>query len=227
MRPYPLFVAAVCTAAACSHDATSSSSPSTTGTSSSSSGLNIAVDSTEVNQTVVVGTAIPAVVHVTLTGQPAPGVAVSWIVTGGGGSVSPASSTTDASGVATATWTLGDTAHTYMLTAGITGASVTLYATATAGPLAALAKQNPDTITLAPGASTLLTVRAVDKIGNPIAGVAVSWTATGGSLTATSTTTGASGDAQVAFTSDQTIKSYSISAAATGASTVAFTILTK
>jgi hypothetical protein len=223
MRPYLVFFAAICAAAACSRDLTSNSSPSTTGTSTSSSGLNISVDSGFVDRTAVVATAIPAIVHVSLSGQPSAGVAVSWIVPDGG-SVSPASSITDASGVATATWTLGDTARVYTLTAAITGASVTMQATATAGALAGLSRITQDSLILAAGASTLITVRAADKVGNPVAGVAVSWTATGGALTATTTTTGASGNAEVAFSSDATPRSYTVTATAAGFPALTFTL---
>jgi hypothetical protein len=225
MRPYPVLVAALCAAAACSHDTTSSPSPSTPGTSTSSSGLNISVDSAFANRTAVVATAIPAAVHVTLSGQPSAGVTVSWIVPAGGGSVSPASSTTDASGEATATWTLGDTARVYTLAATITGASVTSQTTATAGNPTALAKISPDTLVVAAGASTLVTVRAVDKFGNAVAGVVVAWATTGGTLTATTTTTGASGDAEVAFSSDPSPASYTVSATAAGLGAATFTVV--
>jgi hypothetical protein len=225
MRPYPFLVAALCAAAACSHDATSSPSPSTPGTSTSSSGLNISVDSTFANRTAVVATTIPAAVHVTLSGQPSAGVTVSWIVPASGGSVSPASSTTDASGVATATWTLGDTARAYTLTAAITGASVTLQTTATAGNPAALTRISPDTLVMAAGASTLITVRAADKFGNPAAGVVVAWATNGGALTAATTTTGTSGNAEVAFSSDPSPRSYTISATAAGLGAATFTVV--
>jgi hypothetical protein len=224
MRPHPCFVVALCAAAACSHD-TTSASPPTPGTSTSSNGLNISIDSTFTNRTTVVATAIPAIVHVTLAGQPSAGVTVSWIVPAGGGSVSPASSTTDASGVATATWTMGDTARAYTLTAAITGASVTLQATATAGDPVTLSKVSADTIAVAAGASTLVTVRAVDKLGNPVSGVVVSWASTGGALTITATTTGASGNAEVAFSSDAAPRSYTITATAAGLGTATFIVV--
>jgi len=223
MRSHPVFLAAVCAVTACSRDVTSSS-PSTSGTSTSSSGLNISVDSGFTDRTAVVATPIPAVVHVTLSGQPSAGVAVSWIVSDGG-SVSPASSTTDASGEATATWTLGDTARAYTLTATITGASVTMQATATAAALAALSKITQDSLLVAAGASALITVRAADKFGNPVSGVAVSWAATGGALTATTTTSGASGNAEVVFSSDATPRSYSVTATAPGFPALVFTIV--
>jgi adhesin/invasin len=225
MRLYPCLIAALCVATACSHDTTSSPSPSTPGTSTSSSGLNITVDSTFANRTAVVATAIPAAVHVTLSGQASAGVTVSWIVPAGGGSVSPASTTTDASGVATATWTLGDTARVYTLTAAITGASVTLQATARAGDAAVFTKVSSDTLVVAAGASTLITARAVDKFGNPVPGVVVAWTTTGGALTAATTTTGASGNAEVAFSSDPSPRSYTITATAAGLGATTFTVV--
>ena len=226
MRTSIVVIATLAAAMACSRDLTSNSTPSTGGDSSSSKSLNISVDSAFANRTAVVATPIPAVVHVTLAGQPAPGIAVSWVLTDAdGGSVSPASSTTDASGVATTTWTLGDTARAYTLTAAISSGSVGLQATAIAGPATALAKISADTIVVAAGASAFVTVRAVDKLGNPVAGVVVSWTTNGGSLTAGTTTTGASGNAEVVFSSDATPRTYSISASATGLNTVAFTIV--
>jgi Bacterial Ig-like domain (group 1) len=224
MRPYPLFVVALCAAIACSRDLTSNNSPSTSGTSTSSGGLNITVDSDFTNRTAVVGTAIPAIVHVTRSGQSESGVTVSW-VSPDGGLVSPTTSMTDASGAATATWTLGDTARAYTLTAAITGASVTMQATATAGPLDGLLKITQDSLVVAAGASTLITARAVDKTGNPVAGVAVSWTTTGGALTVTTTTTGASGNAEVAFSSEATPRNYTVSATAAGVPSVTFIVL--
>lgn len=225
MRTSIVVIASLAAAVACSRDLTSNSTPSTGGDSSSSKGLNISVDSAFANRTAVVATPIPAVVHVTLAGQPAPGVSVSWVLTDGGGSVSPTSSTTDASGVATTTWTLGDTARAYTLTAAISSGSVGLQATAIAGPAAALTKISSDTIVVAAGASAFVTVRAVDKLANPVAGVVVSWTTNGGGLTASTTTTGVSGNAEVVFSSDATPRTYSVSASATGLGTAAFTIV--
>jgi hypothetical protein len=127
--------------------------------------------------------------------------------------------------VAAATWTLGDTARVYTLTAAITGASVTLQTTATAGDPVAMSKVSHDTLVVAAGASTLVTVRAVDKLGNPVAGVVVSWASTGGALTAATTTTGASGNAEVAFSTDPTPRSYTINATATGLGTATFIVV--
>lgn len=88
------------------------------------------------------------------------GVAVSW-ATGNGGSLSPASSNTDANGVATTTWTLGAGGGAQTATATVTGASgspVTFTATApvvptiTAAPGGALVF-SPTTITISAGQS--------------------------------------------------------------------------
>ena len=226
MRPLPIFLAVSLSVAACSRDLTSSSSP-TSGTPTPSNGLNIAVDSALANQTAVVGTAIVAKVHVTQSGQPVSGIAVNWIPATDGGTVSPSSSTTDAGGVATTTWTLGDTARAYTLTAAMSAASVGLQATAIAGPATSLSKTGADSVIIAAGASTLLTVRATDKRGNSVGGVTVAWTTTGGSLTASSTTTGASGKAEVVFSSGPVPQTYTVTATAAGLGTQTFAVLVR
>jgi plastocyanin len=63
------------------------------------------------------------VVRVTRDGSPVSGQSVAWSVTAGGGSVSPATSTTNASGDAAATWTLGATPGGNALTASVAGAT--------------------------------------------------------------------------------------------------------
>src|SRR5512143_1893258 len=76
-------------------------------------------------------------------GAPMAGVAVTWTVRTGGGSISATSSTTDAAGLNSATWTLGPTAGedtvSARLPAAITITPVTFAATAVAGASAALA----------------------------------------------------------------------------------------
>jgi plastocyanin len=88
------------------------------------------------------------------------GVTVNW-ATAGGGSLAPATSTTDASGVATTTWTLGAGGGAQTATASVSGASgspVTFTATSpvvptiTAAPGGAL-QFSPATITINAGQS--------------------------------------------------------------------------
>jgi hypothetical protein len=64
------------------------------------------------DQTAQAGTAVPvqpAVRVVNSQGQPVPGYGVSFAVTSGGGSVTPAIQTTDAAGIARVAWALGPT----------------------------------------------------------------------------------------------------------------------
>lgn len=83
-------------------------------------------------QSGTVGAALPSAIVVKVTdarGTAVSGVAVSFVVVSGGGSVSPSSATTDASGQASATWTLGSGAS-QIATASVTGlTSVTFTAT--------------------------------------------------------------------------------------------------
>lgn len=57
------------------------------------------------------------------TGAPMPGVTVTWAVTSGGGTVSPATTVTDVNGIALATFTAGSSAGTTVVTASAGGTS--------------------------------------------------------------------------------------------------------
>lgn len=90
------------------------------------------------NQTAVAGAVLadPAVVRVTQDGAAASGITVTWAVTAGGGSVAPATSTTDASGNASTVWTIGAVEGANVLEArldGANGSPVVFSATGTAG----------------------------------------------------------------------------------------------
>jgi IPT/TIG domain len=100
-------------------------------------------------QTAQAGTVLPVPYAVRVAdafGNHVAGVSVDWAVTSGGGSVSPAQSTTDTSGVASTTRTLGPGAGTQTATAtaaGLTGSPVTFTATATALTITSI---SPDTL---------------------------------------------------------------------------------
>jgi len=212
-------------AVACSSDRTGGTGP-TTPTDSSTVGLTVSVDSGFADRTAVVGTTVPAHVHVTKAGQPAAGVTVAWTVSTGGGTVSAASSVSDASGAAVTSWTLNDTVRVSTLTAAVVGvSSTTLQVTTIGGAAAAVVKASADSVAVVAGSSTLLTVRVTDKTGNPVTGAAVAWTATGGSLTTTTTTTGASGNGQVVFSTDGTPKSYTVTATVAGIGALTFKVV--
>lgn len=109
-------------------------------------------------------------------GNPVPGVQVTWAVTAGGGSVTPAASATDASGIARATWTLGQGvgAHAAQATvAGVTGGAAFA---AQAVPAPTITQITPSPVL--PGAmatitgtnfSTILAENAVTFNGSPAA----------------------------------------------------------
>ena len=106
-------------------------------------------------------------------------------------------------------------------------ASATFQATGLAGPAVNLVRLTKDSSATVSGASTLLTVRATDKGGNPVPGVTVTWTATGGSLTLSQSKTGPGGNADVVFTAGSiggAAAVYTITAAAQGIGSVSFKV---
>lgn len=163
----------------------------------------------------------PLRVLVTLDGAPEPGRTVNW--TALHGNVDPASAVTDASGIASTTWTLGTTAGAQAARATLAGASgspVTFGATGTAGAAATLLKVGGDdqggAINAAAGAP--IVVRVNDQFGNPVSGTAVAFAVTAGSASVgtPNDVTGADGRAETAFTFGATPGSITITATAAG-----------
>jgi len=162
-------------------------------------------------QSATVNTAVatdPSVLVRDAFNNPVLGAAVTFAVTGGGGSVTGGSQTTNASGIATVTsWTLGTAAGTNTLQAtstGLTGSPVSFTATGTPGAPSAtnstiattspiIACQTP--CTTGGGTQSIVTVTVRDGFNNPIQGAGVTWTAsgTGNALTNASGTTDALG----------------------------------
>lgn len=183
------------------------------------------------NQTARAGTAVavmPSVRVQDADGNAVSGQAVVFAVSGGGGSVSGGSATTDDTGTATVGgWTLGATpgTNTLRVTAGTVSATVT--ATGTAGPPAALTVVAGDDQTGEVGAAVAIapSVRVEDADGNPVSGQSVVFAVTegGGSVTGGNATTNASGTATVgAWTLGTTPGTNTLQATAAGVS-VAFT----
>ncbi|MGH7619722.1 MAG: Ig-like domain-containing protein, partial [Gemmatimonadaceae bacterium] len=147
----------------------------------------------------------PIVVQVTdQSGNTLSGVAVTWTVVSGGGSVSTSASTTDANGNASVVWTLGNASGTQQLSASIvTGASATISATATPAAAAGMSIASGNNQTIAIGATSApMVVHIADQFGNPIAGVTVNWATSGGMLSAASNATDANGDASVTLSTN-------------------------
>lgn len=224
MRQYQLILFPLIVAAACggSDGSTGGTGP---GGNPSPNAYSLSADSTVIQRTATVGTALPTPVTVELAGKPAANVTVSWFPAVGSGSVSSKTSVTDANGVASVTWTLSDTAHVNTLTATAGTGSVNVTATGTAGAATGIAKASPDSTRLVAGASTLLSVRATDAFGNLVAGVPVTWAASGGALDLSSSTTGSFGMANVVFMTSSTPASYTITANAGALGSVTFTVV--
>ena len=218
------FSAAVALAACGSDHGTTSTGTTTPPPSATTPSLS--VDSGYADRTAVVGTTVPAAVHVAVNGVPTGGITVSWNPSASGGTVNPTTSVSDASGLATTQWTLNDTVRVSTLTAAVVNAaSVTMQMTTIGGAASASSKVTADSVAVVAGASTLLTVRVKDKSGNPVTGAIVTWTTTGGALTTTTTTTGSSGNGQVVFSTDRAPQSYTVTATAAGLGSLTFKVV--
>jgi hypothetical protein len=160
------------------------------------------------------------------------GKPVTWVIATGGGSVNPANATTNANGYATTRWTLGPSAGSNLLNAVFSGAttvpSVPFTAIATADVPTTIAANGGDNQSGAVGTTLAvpLSVKVTDGNNNPVANVTVTWTATnGGSVSAPTSSTNASGIAQVNRTLGLLPGSYGTTAAVDGlnGSPVSFT----
>jgi endoglucanase len=137
-------------------------------------------------------------------GLPMAGETVTFVVTAGGGSVSPATATTDASGIAATQWLLGTAPGTNTLTASRGSSSVTITATGSDGVGVSIIKVSGGTTDSLPAGCALnepFTVQVLDKAGSPQAGATVAFQVTSGdgTLSATTMTTGADGMTSVRF----------------------------
>ncbi len=180
-------------------------------------------------QSAQVGTALPLPLRVlvTLNGVADAGATVAWAASGTGASVNPTQSTTDATGIATTTWTLGTTAGPEAATAtvsGATGSPVTFTAIATPVPVPLIQKApsgsgdgQADTVegTLPNPLKVLVTLT-----GSPQAGDTVTWTAAnpGGAVTPRFSVTDATGIAATSWTLGSAAGAQSATATLAGAS---------
>jgi Bacterial Ig-like domain (group 1) len=158
----------------------------------------------------------PLIVRVTdSAGNPLPGQPVDWAVNGGGGAVDPASSTSNAEGLAFAEWILGPEAGLNVVEAQVAGLdAVTFTATARSGGSGGtggggdsasvathLSAVEGDGQTAKTGTPVAVrpAVRVTDSDGNPVAGITVTFavTAGGGSLEGATQTSGDDGIARV------------------------------
>ena len=118
--------------------------------------------------------------------NPVPGVLISWAVVDGGGSITPATSTTDAAGIATASWTLGTatsaTDSTQLARASGVGSPVNFVATSRPGGVSVAQTTvavSPASVAASRGTPATVTVTARDRFGNMVPGRTVTLTASG------------------------------------------------
>ena len=186
------------------------------------------------NQTGPVNSQLPAPLVVRVTdesGNPIPNQPVVWSIpsNGGGGSVSPTNTVTDANGEASATRTLGPTAGqqtTLATSEGLAGSPVTFAHTATPGGAAGVNKVSGDNQSAQVGTEVRdpLVVRVLDAEQNPIPNRAVTWivTAGGGSVSQENTTTNAQGEASTRWTLGPAVGANSVNAVVSGVGTATF-----
>jgi plastocyanin len=174
------------------------------------------------NQVGAAGTALPeslAVIVRDQAGGAIGGVLVTFTVSAGGGSVSPASSMTSASGIAKTRLTLGPAAGTQTINASAGGlAPVHFNAVSQINGAVNIANTTTGPLTDSVGATKAesLAVLVTDQNATPVAGVAVMWAGAGGSVSAASVPTTAAGLSKVQFTYGTVAGSQSATATVTG-----------
>lgn len=153
------------------------------------------------------GTMLPDSIVVKVTdgtGAPLPGQLVEFSPTAAGSEVTPSTATTDANGIAGARWVLGSTRGTQIVIARVAGSTdVQTAFEASAGSATArrIAAAGGDNQTGAVGSAlpAPLVVLVTDEFGNPVEGVSVSWSATGGAVSPQSSRTGADGRTEASW----------------------------
>jgi Tol biopolymer transport system component len=158
-------------------------------------------------QTAVAGTAVtiaPSVKVLDASNNPVSGASVNFFVENGGGTLTGASATTNASGIATVgSWILGPSAGTNTITAAAVGlvGSVTFTATGITGPAALITIDSGNNQSAIAGTAVAIapSVKVTDVNNNVVSGAAVTFAVAsgGGSITGASATSSASGIATV------------------------------
>lgn len=138
-------------------------------------------------QTGVVGTALGtplSVKAVDALGAPLGGIAIDWSVQSGGGQLAPASSTTNVSGIATTTLSLGSTPGANTVKAMLRGSNTSVLFTATAQPAITITalQGNNQSGTAGAALNTQLRVQVLEN-GLPVTPARnILWTSTSGGV---------------------------------------------
>ena len=122
---------------------------------------------------------------------------ITWVVPSGSGSVSPVSVQTDPTGLARTRWTLPNAVGTYTVNAVFSGLPPVVFsatATSDAPTTIEMVSGNGQSAAVGTAVANPLVVRVTDANDNPVANVAVAWTAVnGGSVSADNSATDANG----------------------------------
>lgn len=160
-------------------------------------------------------------------GNPVVGAAVTWVVTGGGGTLDPSTGPTDASGQASTTWTLGPTAGANTAQAIVSGVGEAAFtATGTAGTPSRvrIVSGNNQSGNAGAALASPLVVQVLDDADKPVSEATVAWSvqAGGGSVAPTSSQTDANGNASTSWTLGPGTGAQRVQAAVSGAGSVQF-----
>jgi adhesin/invasin len=173
-------------------------------------------------QQAIVGQVLPSPIQVLVTedNTPVAGATVSWTTGLPGDAFTPASGPTDADGLAATTWTLGPNQGIHHATAtvnGSTSASVNFTATALHDAPAVIAKfQGDNQSATVNSVLQLVQAQVTDQFGNSVGGVAVDWSASGGTLTSSTVATNPFGIASAQVTLGSVAGPITITAAVVG-----------
>jgi hypothetical protein len=157
--------------------------------------------------------------------RPVANQTVGFAVDAGGGQVAPSSTTTNADGLASTAWTLGPTAGQQRVRAQATGngapanLAVNFTASALSGSAGRLVLVSGDAQVGSVGTALAepLVVRVTDGLGNPVGGVTVAWSVSGGgSIDPASAVSGTDGLVQAERVLGPTAGSQSAQASADG-----------
>jgi hypothetical protein len=186
-------------------------------------GLTMSPVSPTDGQSAMIGTALPRPLQVQVMSDGSPvgnGVAVTWRASAG--TIVPATSATDGTGIASAVWTLGTEPGPMTATstiAGAQGSPVSFRATAVPPRLTATAVGNSSSQTGVVGTALAAPLRIQVQFGGvPQAGVSVHWSTPSGSVLPADGTTDAGGFAEAAWTLGTAARLLSASATVDGLS---------
>lgn len=145
------------------------------------------------NQTVAVAQQLPVPLTVVVTdasNKPVANRRVDWDMSAGAGTLSPGSSMTNASGIATSAWTAGPVAGTARVTAQISGLNPAIFTATVIAGAAASVVATPDAITLGTGDTVRVRAALRDAFGNTIQGTTVAFTSLDPAVAAVNSTSG-------------------------------------